>query len=100
MRFETIIAIRHLRSKKRSAFLSIITVIAVLGIIIGVATMCVVLSVMSGFENDLKSRILGANAHLIVIKFGQNFSEYRDIISKVESINGIRGAAPFVLSEG
>lgn len=100
MRFETIIALRHLRSKKRSAFLSIITVIAVLGIIIGVATMCVVLSVMSGFENDLKSRILGANAHLIVIKFGQNFSEYKEVISKVESIKGIKGAAPFVLSEG
>ncbi len=100
MRFETLIALRHLRSKKRSAFLSIITVIAVMGIIIGVATMCVVLSVMSGFESDLKSRILGANAHLIVIKFGQNFSEYREVISKVNEIKGIRGAAPFVLSEG
>ncbi|MCX7944997.1 MAG: lipoprotein-releasing ABC transporter permease subunit [Deltaproteobacteria bacterium] len=100
MRFETIIALRHLRSKKRSAFLSIITIIAVMGIIIGVATMCVVLSVMSGFENDLKSRILGANAHLIVIKFGQNFSEYNSIISKLKEIKGIKGAAPFVLSEG
>lgn len=100
MRFETLIALRHLRSKKRSAFLSIITVIAVLGIIIGVATMCVVLSVMSGFENDLKNRILGTNAHLIVIKYGQNFSEYRDIISKAGEIKGVKGAAPFVLSEG
>ncbi len=100
MRFETLVALRHLRSKKRSAFLSIITIIAVMGIIIGVATMCVVLSVMSGFENDLKSRILGANAHLIVIKFGQNFNEYRDVISKVSKINGVKGAAPFVLSEG
>jgi lipoprotein-releasing system permease protein len=100
LRIETIIAIRHLRSKKRSAFLSIISVIAILGIIIGVATMCVVLSVMSGFESDLKSRILGANAHLIIIKYGQNFNEYRDIISNITTIQGIRGAAPFVLSEG
>ncbi len=100
MRFETVIAIRHLRSKKRSAFLSIITIIAVMGIIIGVATMCVVLSVMSGFESDLKSRILGANAHLIIIKYGQNFSEYKDLISALCKIDGVRGAAPFVLSEG
>lgn len=100
MRFETIIAVRHLRSKKRSAFLSIITIIAVLGIIIGVATMCVVLSVMSGFESDLKSRILGANAHLIIVKFGQNFSEFRDIISSVTEMEDVRGAAPFVLYEG
>lgn len=100
MRFETIIAVRHLRSKKRSAFLSIITIIAVLGIIIGVATMCVVLSVMSGFENDLKSRILGANAHLIIVKFGQNFTEFRDIISSVTEMEEVRGAAPFVLYEG
>jgi lipoprotein-releasing system permease protein len=89
-----------MRSKKRSAFVSLITVISVAGVAVGVTALCVVLSVMSGFEGDLKAKILGTNAHLVILRFGTDFSEGEKTAEKARTVKGVSGASPFILNEG
>jgi len=89
-----------MRSRKRSAFVSLITVISIAGVAVGVTALCVVLSVMSGFEDDLKDKILGTNAHLVVLKFGTDFTGSADIAEKIRPLKNIKGASPFILNEG
>ncbi|MFA6034846.1 MAG: ABC transporter permease, partial [Myxococcota bacterium] len=100
MRYETFVAFRHMRSRKRSAFVSVITIISIAGVMLGVTALCVVLSVMSGFEDDLKDKILGTNAHLVVLKFGTDFTNWKAATEKVREVKGITGASPFILNEG
>ncbi|MBS2029420.1 MAG: ABC transporter permease [Deltaproteobacteria bacterium] len=73
--------------------------IAILGVSIGVCALVTVLSVMSGFEVDLKKKILGANAHAVVMKYGTDFSEYREVAEKVRGVRGVKGVSPFALNE-
>ena len=80
--------------------MSLITVISVAGVMVGVTALCVVLSVMSGFEDDLKEKILGTNAHLVVLKFGTDFVKADEHAEKVRGVPGIKGASPFILNEG
>ena len=99
MDYRLLIALRQLRSKKRDAFLSIITIISVVGISLGVATMIVVLSVMSGFSEDLKSKVLGNRGHISLMKYGQDFVEYRELAKKIEKIEGVVATTPVILTE-
>ena len=73
--------------------------IAILGVSIGVCALVTVLSVMSGFEVDLKKKILGANAHAVVMKYGTDFTEYREVADKVRTVHGVTGVSPFILNE-
>ncbi|MBI5070095.1 MAG: ABC transporter permease [Deltaproteobacteria bacterium] len=78
----------------------LMTLISIGGVAIGVWALTVVLSVMSGFEADLKSKILGARSHGVVLKYGDNdFTEWREVRDRVLSVPGIAGATPFVYSE-
>jgi len=90
--FPLLVGMRYLRFK-------MITSISVAGVALGVAAMVVVLSVMSGFENDLKDRIVGTNAHAIVQKRGIDFDEWRLVREKVLSVPGVVAATPFVYNE-
>jgi lipoprotein-releasing system permease protein len=76
-----------------------ITVISVLAVAVGTMAMVVVMSVMNGFSSDLRSKIFGANAHLLVLKYGSDFTEYDDVVKKTSSVPGVAGATPFVLNE-
>jgi lipoprotein-releasing system permease protein len=73
--------------------------IAILGVSIGVCALVTVLSVMSGFEVDLKRKILGTNAHAVVMKYGTDFADYKDVAEKVRAVRGVKGVSPFVLNE-
>ena len=97
--YESWIGRRFLMAKRRSSFISVITVISIGGVAVGVWAMLVVLSVMSGFSGDLRSKILGANAHLIVLRYGTDFTEYRQAEEKIRKLKGINGTSPFVLNE-
>jgi lipoprotein-releasing system permease protein len=78
----------------------LMTLISIGGVAIGVWALTVVLSVMSGFEGDLKGKILGTRAHGMVLKYGQNdFQEWRQIRSLVLGVPGITGATPFLYNE-
>lgn len=99
MRYELFVALRYLRSKKREKFISLITFISIVGVALGVTALIIVISVMAGFENDLKSKILGANAHIRVISFEGPFSEYNGLVEKVKTIGEIKAVTPFLANE-
>lgn len=96
--YEAFIARNHLRLRRRSATM-LMTIISICGVAVGVLALTVVLSVMGGFETDLKSKIVGANAHAVVLKYGTNFSEWRETADKVRQVRGVVGATPFILNE-
>jgi len=101
MHYSFSIALRHLRSKKRSGFISRVTLIAVGGTFVGVMTLIIVLSLMNGFENELRSRIVGFNTHVLVFaRTPQAWAGIDSVETKVRSIPGVVATAPFVRGEG
>lgn len=86
-------------SAQKPPFVGVVTVISVVGVAMGVLALIVVLSVMSGFEEDLRSKILGAHAHVVVEKYGDDFEEYADVEAKVRTAPGVRTAAAFVTGD-
>ena len=97
--YESFIGRRFLMGKRGDSVVGIITVISVLAVAVGTMAMIVVMSVMNGFSTDLRSKIFGANAHLLVLKYGSDFVEYDDVQKKTRDVPGVTGASPFVLNE-
>lgn len=89
------VALRYLTSKHKEKFISIISMISILGIAVGVAALIVVISVMSGFDNDLKEKIIGMNAHLVV-ESDYGVSSSRDFIDRILSVPHVAAAAPYL----
>jgi lipoprotein-releasing system permease protein len=78
---------------------AMMTSLSVGGVGVGVMALVIVLSVMSGFEQDLQKKILGTNAHAVVMKYSEDFGEYADTARKVASVAGVTGVTPFILNE-
>jgi lipoprotein-releasing system permease protein len=95
--FELLLALRYLRPKR--TFVSIITLISVAGVMLGVAVLIIVISVMSGFDRDLKEKVFGFNAHLKVLARGKTMENYARVASAVASNRNVKGVAPFVLAQ-
>lgn len=95
MSYEWWIAKRYLWSKRRHPFVGVVSTISVLGICVGVAALIVVLAVMNGFDEDLKSRIIGTRAHLMIEKEGV-FNDHESLIDQLRGSPLIVGAAAFV----
>ena len=91
------IAIRYLGSKKR-AFVSVGTSFAMLGVALGVAALAIVMSVTGGFQEQFREKVLGVNAHVIVLKYAVHFRDYRDVMKKVAAVPGVVAVAPFVIN--
>ena len=98
MVFEFFLGIRYLKAKRKQAFISIITVISMAGVMMGVMSLIVVLSVMNGFRADLMSKILGVNSHLLVLSHEGAFSGYEKVAQKIENAEGVTAATPFIYS--
>ena len=99
MNTEFFIAKRYLRSKNRN-FFSLSTVIAIGGIFVGVAALLITLSMMNGFQNELKRRILGGTPHIIVRKyFSEPLGSYEDLLQKLSKYSFIKGSAPFIITK-
>jgi lipoprotein-releasing system permease protein len=77
---------------------SVIGAIAIVGIMLGVGVLSAVLAVTSGFQVAFREKVLGVNAHLLVLKYGWDFTEYRDVIQRVRETPGVMGAAPFLIN--
>ncbi|MDD2733171.1 MAG: lipoprotein-releasing ABC transporter permease subunit [Desulfuromonadaceae bacterium] len=99
MPFELFIGLRYLKAKRKSTFISIITFISTAGVALGVMALIVVLAVMTGFENDLKEKILGTNAHIVVIRNGAPMEDYRSVIEKLKGFAGVQAATPFIYNQ-
>ncbi len=99
MFFELFLSIRYLRAKRKQAFISVITVISVLGVMIGVMALVVVLSVMNGFRADLMSKILGVKSHLLVLSYKGAFNDYKRVAGRVGQVEGAVATTPFIHSQ-
>src|ERR1017187_523497 len=93
--FELFLALRYLRPKR--TFVSIITLISILGVALGVAVLIIVISVMSGFDHDLREKILGFSAHLTVTESGSAMKNYRQAAAVIAQNKRVRCVSPFVL---
>ncbi len=95
-RFERMIALRYLRARRRETFISVIAGFSFLGIMLGVATLIVVMAVMNGFRAELLDKILGINGHLVLQAVDTPFDDYRDVQTRVTGVDGVEIAIPFV----
>src|SRR5258707_15740137 len=95
MRFELFIARRYLRAKRRQAFIGIITGISIAGVAAGVASLIVALAITNGFRQDLQQRLLGANAHVQLMRtLGDRIPEWRRLLAKMEKQPHVVAAGP------
>jgi lipoprotein-releasing system permease protein len=92
--FSLFLALKYLKPKR--TFMSVITIISVVGVLLGVAVLVIVLSVMNGFDNMWREKILNFNAHLTVTKFGGEIADPADALEKIRQVPGVTGAAPYV----
>ena len=98
--YEVFIGLRYMRAKRRNQFISIISLISVLGIAIGVMALITVLSVMNGFQKELTDRTLGMASHATVLETNENLSDWRNVAAQIESHPEILGVAPYFRAEG
>ena len=99
MSFELFLGLRYLKAKRKQAFISVIAVISVVGVMVGVMALIVVLSVMNGFRADLMSKILGVNSHLLIFSYGGGFKSYDKVAEAVSKIDGIVATTPFIYGQ-
>ena len=97
---ELFIGLRYLRAKRRTRFVSFITLISLLGITLGVAALIVILSVMNGFEGELRERLLSMSAHGSVEAVSGDIEKWEELAGQVEADPGVSAAAPLVQLEG
>jgi lipoprotein-releasing system permease protein len=95
-RFEWLVAGRYLRARRKERFVSVIAVLTLIGVILGVATLIVVMSVMNGFRTELLGKILGLNGHFVVQETTEGFAGYDEIVGRLEGVDGVRYAIPYV----
>ncbi|HSL92090.1 MAG TPA: lipoprotein-releasing ABC transporter permease subunit [Candidatus Limnocylindrales bacterium] len=96
---EYYIALKYLLAKRKQTFISIITIISVAGVTVGVMALIIVLAVMSGFEKELKDRILGATAHVHVTSLDGSIADPFSVAGRVRRISGVEGASPYIFSQ-
>ena len=99
MSFEAFFSFRYLRAKRKQGFISIITGISILGIMIGVMALIVVLAVMNGFREDLMKKILGVNSHLLVLSYKGGIQDIDPVIKQALEVDGVLAATPFIYSQ-
>ena len=97
---ELFVGLRYLRAKRRTRFVSFITLISLVGIAIGVAALIVILSVMNGFEGELRNRLLSMSAHGKISGSSGPVPEWQVLVDEVNAEEGVAAAAPFVQIEG
>jgi lipoprotein-releasing system permease protein len=93
--FELLLALRYLRPKR--TFVSVITLISVIGVTLGVAVLIIVISVMSGFDQELRQKILGFNTHIRILSRGDTMKDYAEVARTVSTNRNVTAVAPFVM---
>ena len=95
--FELQLASRYLMVHRRGLFISVISAVSAVGVVLGVAILLVALAIMTGFQGELRERILGALSHLTVYSRSQDgFSDYPEAIARLEAVPGVAAAAPVI----
>src|ERR1041384_2438196 len=94
--YEWMLSLRFLRARRKEGFISVIAGFSFLGILLGVATLIVVMAVMNGFRKELLDKILGLNGHLLVQPLDQPLTDWEAVAQRISGVSGIRLAAPIV----
>src|SRR5213079_2216236 len=94
--FEWMLSLRYLRARRQEGFISIIAGFSFLGILLGVATLIIVMAVMNGFRKELLGKILGLNGHLLIQPLDSPLTDWEQVAARLASVPGIRLAAPIV----
>ena len=98
--FELFVGMRYTRAKRRNHFISFISLTSMVGIGLGVAALIVVLSVMNGFQEELRSRILGVASHLQITGANSVLADWQTVSSKVQTAKHVTGTAPYIMAQG
>ncbi len=93
--FEWLVAGRYLRARRKEGFISVIAGFSFLGIMLGVATLIIVMAVMNGFRQELFDKMLGLNGHVVVLSLGE-FTDYDEVAERVRKVDGVKYALPLV----
>ncbi len=99
MRFEFFIGGRYLRARRKQAFISLITILSTAGVAVGVMALIVVIAVMAGAQSEFRSRILGVQSHAVLMRYGGEFSEYREVMRQVEREDNVIATRPFIFTQ-
>ncbi len=99
MSYELMIGLRYLRAKRKEGFISLITMISIFGVMIGVMTLNIVLAVMTGFEEDLRDRILGFNPHIMVVSYAGVIEDGETVVGVVRARDDVVAATPLVYGQ-
>jgi lipoprotein-releasing system permease protein len=94
--FEWMLSLRYLRARRKEGFISVIAGFSFLGIMLGVATLIIVMAVMNGFRQELLDKILGLNGHLLIQPIESPLTDWKDVADRVSKVEGVRLAAPIV----
>src|SRR5438046_7483622 len=94
--FEWLLSGRYLRARRKEGFISVIAGFSFLGIMLGVATLIIVMAVMNGFRKELLDKILGLNGHILVQPLESPLTDWKDVAERISQVEGIRLAAPVV----
>src|SRR5436853_6740402 len=92
--FEWMVSLRYLRSRRKEGFISVIAGFSFLGIMLGVATLIIVIAVMNGFRKELLDKILGLNGHLLVQPLESPLTDWKDVAERLSQVAGVRLASP------
>ena len=98
--FEWMLSTRYLRARRKEGFISVIAGFSFLGIMLGVATLIIVMAVMNGFRKELLDKILGLNGHIVVQPLESPLTDWKDVAERISKADGIRLAAPVVDGQG
>jgi lipoprotein-releasing system permease protein len=99
VRYELKIALRYLRARRKDAFISITTIFTAVGVMIGVAALTVTLSVMGGFEQSLKERVLSLSPQVQILNSQGSIDNYADIEKKVAGVAGVNGSDAYIVGQ-
>src|SRR5688572_9704454 len=94
--FEWMLSLRYLRARRKEGFISVIAGFSFLGIVLGVATLIIVMAVMNGFRQELLDKILGLNGHLLIQPLESPLTDYAQVAERVSKIDGVVLASPVV----
>ena len=98
MSVELFIALRYLLARRRQAFISLISLISMLGVAVGVMALVIALALMTGLQGELRDRLLGATAHVYVLKAG-GLPDYDAEVARLKAVPGVSGAAPAIIDK-
>src|SRR5512147_842098 len=97
--FELHVALRYLLARRKQAFISVISLISILGVVVGVMALVIALALMTGLQGELRDRLLGSTAHVYVMRIG-GLGDYRPDVERLRKMPHVVGAAPALTGQG